>query len=219
MGLRTRLGIPISLLAFAAVVGLPRVLDLEGRAAERATRAELDGLRGAVQAYCDDHDDLPRALVQLVRHPGNERWRGPYLTVGADARALQLDGWGRPYQVLAEPERLCVSSAGADGRVGSSDDLELNLEAAQVRRQVTLERLRTIHQAIVQYTRRHGIAEPLEPGWVRAHRRLVAEGLLPAGERFLLDAWGRPLVEHPRGLGPVVRVTSLHLGGAPDSND
>lgn len=112
----------IGILAGAIVVGL------SGRSHDaRVTRARSDisgSLSLALDLFDQDVGRYPTAeegLKALVEDRGMPGWKGPYLKGG-----LKSDPWGNPYHYELDPDyprQYVLKSAGADGQVGSEDDI------------------------------------------------------------------------------------------------
>jgi len=54
--------------------------------------------------YYGDMERLPDSLQDLVVNPGDTNWHGPYLRImaTADDSSYRFDGWGHPYQYMAD---------------------------------------------------------------------------------------------------------------------
>jgi general secretion pathway protein G len=91
---------------------------------EKAARAQLTLLEGAVNTYILDVGSPPSSLDGLVTVPGDlanpTQWAGPYL----DKRQLPVDPWNTyfRYQKLTKT-RFRLWSSGPDGVSGSADDI------------------------------------------------------------------------------------------------
>lgn len=90
--------------------------------------------------FVGDIGALPQTLEELAANPtpGYEKWRGPYL-VETDSGASTKDSWRREINYLVDspdPEGRTVSatltSAGADGIVGTVDDIILRIDKSEV---------------------------------------------------------------------------------------
>jgi len=112
----------IGILAGAVVVGL------SGRSHDaRVTRARSD-ISGSLSLALDLFDQdvgryptVEEGLKALVEDRGMPGWKGPYLKGG-----LKPDPWGNPYHYGLDPDyprQYVLKSAGADGQVGSEDDI------------------------------------------------------------------------------------------------
>lgn len=93
----------ITVIAILAALVSPQVFRNVGDAKVGATRAQLEILSLALDAYRLDNDDYPstlQGLEALVRRPEQapvpRNWRGPYLR-----RGVPHDSWGRPYRYMS----------------------------------------------------------------------------------------------------------------------
>lgn len=123
----------ITILALLAGLVSPMILRNVGDARVTATRAQIDMLGLALDAYRMDNDRYPTdvqgldALVQLpVQEPVPRNWRGPYLR-----RTVPRDGWERPFVYRApgqvNPTGYDLLSLGRDGKPGGEgEDGDLN---------------------------------------------------------------------------------------------
>jgi len=90
----------------------------------KAARAQLTLLVGAVETYRLDEGRLPSSLSALIVAPdplpNPQKWTGPYL----DKVELPTDPWNQPfhYQKLSESQ-FRIWSSGRDEISGSSDDI------------------------------------------------------------------------------------------------
>lgn len=111
----------------AAYVG-PRYFSQIGKSERGVTRAQLDGLAKALDAYRLDVGRYPsteQSLVALMSKPPEaSKWNGPYLQ-----KAVPLDPWGQPYvyrspgQGEAEFDLLSYAKDGRAGGEGESADI------------------------------------------------------------------------------------------------
>lgn len=62
-----------------------------------ATRASLKTIKASVEQYSDDTGEYPRALIDLVVKPTDEKvstsWEGPYIS----GKKAPVDGWKQPF--------------------------------------------------------------------------------------------------------------------------
>jgi general secretion pathway protein G len=89
-----------------------------------ATRAMLPFLLTATQVYKVDMGKYPSSLDELVKSPGSENWKGPYVRV---ADWPPVDAWGTPIRFslaggTTRPSPI-ISSAGPDRTFDTADDL------------------------------------------------------------------------------------------------
>jgi general secretion pathway protein G len=77
-------------------------------------------LQTALGAFRDDCGRFPvtaEGLAALVHNPEATGWQGPYI------KALKPDPWGRPFRWVSDGRQASLLSAGADGVVGTGDDV------------------------------------------------------------------------------------------------
>lgn len=121
----------IEMLLVIVIIGIlvgSVTVSLSGRSQDAMmTRARSDisaNLALALDLYEQDMGRYPtpdEGLEALVRDPGDELWKGPYLKGG-----LKPDPWGNSYryEIDAENPRLYViASDGPDGKPGTDDDI------------------------------------------------------------------------------------------------
>ena len=106
----------------AAVVG-PKVYDKLAKGKDQIAKIQIKEIEGALQLYSFDMGRFPTSsegLEALVRNPGNESWKGPYLS-----KELPKDPWGRPYSYRCPGMHgdYDLFSFGADGTDGGDDDI------------------------------------------------------------------------------------------------
>jgi general secretion pathway protein G len=118
----------ITVIAILASLVTPMVFRNVGDAKLAATRAQIESLGLALDAYRLDNDVYPstaQGLEALSRQPAGEpgarNWRGPYLK-----KTVPLDPYGRPYVYRspgeANPTSYDLSSLGRDGAPGGSGE-------------------------------------------------------------------------------------------------
>ncbi len=205
----------LSLIAGAAVPVAAKVVE---RAARTATGGELQQLAAAALEHTRDTGALPASAQALGSDVGTAGWSGPYLgSLGTDARTglpgHEVDGWSRPYRFRVAGSVLQIDSAGPDGTLGNADDLLVRVDAALVRREQTVNTLKILNQAVLNYNAVHQVTDPLPGNWSAALARLVVRGFLPTATGFEFDAFGSPFVGVPAGLAPLVRVGSTNVAG------
>lgn len=106
----------------AAYVG-PKYFSQIGKSEVKITRAQIDALEKALDAYRLDVGRYPsteQGLAALEAKPANEaKWAGPYLK-----KAVPLDPWGKPYQYRAPGEKgeFDLFSFGKDGQAGGDGE-------------------------------------------------------------------------------------------------
>jgi general secretion pathway protein G len=116
------------ILAILAAVVVPRFTGRSEQARTTAAETDIAGMETALDAFEIDIGRFPttdEGLAALVEPPAGvdaQAWQGPYLK-----RDLPRDPWGNDY-VYEQPGRFNtrgfdLSSAGADGRAGTEDDV------------------------------------------------------------------------------------------------
>ena len=95
----------------------------------RARLAEVaaagDDFKRDVGRYPTPEEGL-RALVE--EPPGGEGWLGPYLPETSVVDGAVVDAAGEPLGYRASPNEHVVFAAGADGELGTADDVKLRFE-------------------------------------------------------------------------------------------
>lgn len=120
----------LELLVVIVIIGLlasyvgPRYFAQLGKSETATARAQLDGLRKALDTYRLDVGRYPRTeegLASLSVRPaeGSDRWAGPYLS-----KPVPADPWGHPYQYRSPgaTEDYELLSFGKDGKSGGSGE-------------------------------------------------------------------------------------------------
>ena len=118
----------ITVIAVLAGLVSPMVFRNVGDAKVSATKAQIELLGLALDAYRLDNDYYPssaQGLAALERKPEGDpaavNWRGPYLKKG-----VPLDAWGRSYLYKSpgeqNPESYDLLSYGRDGTPGGTGD-------------------------------------------------------------------------------------------------
>ena len=118
----------ITVIAILASLVTPMVFRNVGDAKVSATKAQIELLGLALDAYRLDNDYYPssaQGLAALERTPEGDpaaaNWRGPYLKKG-----VPLDAWGRAYLYKSpgeqNPESYDLLSYGRDGTPGGTGD-------------------------------------------------------------------------------------------------
>lgn len=225
---RTRAGftlleiiVVVTVLSILAGVAVPVARKAISNAARKATREELDVLANAAIEYCRDTNNIPLAIVDLERDPNrtdSKGWAGPYvegaLAASPTQSGYQVDGWSRAYQAVRNT-KFTLTSAGDDATFGTSDDLAVVVDFTNVRREKTLEKLKTINQAITLYNATWQQSAPLNKNYSTALNQLVARGYLPDRATFLSDAWGRRFTGDPVNKAPMVKARSPSIPAVP----
>ena len=118
----------IAVIAILAAVVSPMVFRHVSDARSTATRAQIETLALALDAYRLDTFSYPTtaqglaALDQLpAEPPAAAGWRGPYLR-----RGVPLDPWGRAFEYVSpgdtNPATYDLQSFGRDGRPGGDGE-------------------------------------------------------------------------------------------------
>ena len=116
----------LAVIAVLAALVAPNVFQRLGQAKSDATRAQIEMLGAALDAYRLDNGRYPttdQGLEALWREPDIEplprNWRGPYLR-----RAVPLDPWGNEYHYRfpGEHGQFDIWSNGADGQPGGEGE-------------------------------------------------------------------------------------------------
>lgn len=112
----------IEILIVVAIIGLiasliaPNLIGRFERSKEEITKAQLETLSSAVQAFNLDMSKFPATLEELI-NSSDPKWRGPYLS----KRIIPKDPWGRDYQYKTPGEHgpFDLYSFGPDGQMNS----------------------------------------------------------------------------------------------------
>lgn len=119
----------LELLVVMVIIGLlagyvgPRYFGQVGKAEVKATRAQMDALVKALDAYRLDTRSYPtteQGLDALVKKPGElSTWQGPYLQ-----KAVPLDPWGKAYAYRSpgDGREFEIVSFGRDGKPGGANE-------------------------------------------------------------------------------------------------
>jgi general secretion pathway protein G len=113
----------VVIIGILAALVIPRIAGSSERARVTAATADINGgIKSALGAYEVDNGFYPRSLQDLLTQPSTAKnWHGPYLD------KLPDDPWGNPYLYTFPgkhaPGSYDLVSAGADGKVGTDDDI------------------------------------------------------------------------------------------------
>jgi general secretion pathway protein G len=111
------------ILGLLAAVVAPRVYDKLAKGKEQIEKIQIKEIESALQIFSFEIGRYPttaEGLDALVRNPGIDSWKGPYLT-----KELPKDQWGKPY-VYRNPGThgdYDLYSFGPDGVEGTEDDI------------------------------------------------------------------------------------------------
>ncbi len=111
------------ILGLLAAVVAPNIYRNLAKGRDKIAKIQITELENALQLFSFDVGRLPNTaegLDALVRNPGSDSWKGPYL-----AKDLPKDPWGRPYQYRCPGLHgdYDLYSLGADGVEGGDDDI------------------------------------------------------------------------------------------------
>lgn len=206
----------VAIIAMLAGAAIPLASKMMQSQARKATKSEIEALGETALEYFRDTGAVPGSVAALLTNPGTTGWAGPYLagTVRDTISGLagyEVDAWSRAY-VITAGTTWTVASRGPDGITGNADDVSLTVDFTPVKRELTLDRLRTINNAITLYNQAYGATSPLPANYTTILDRLVTNGYLPTRTGYSADAWGSAYVPDPTGATPVVRVTSPNIG-------
>jgi type II secretion system protein G len=107
--------------AFVATVAVVQIRARLHVLTEEATRSDIRACLVALRIYRDDCGSFPdqtRGLQALQTDSGARGWKGPYLRGG-----VPTDRWGNPLRYTIEDGIPQLRSPGADGRLGTKDDI------------------------------------------------------------------------------------------------
>ncbi len=111
------------ILGLLAAVVAPRVYDKLAKGKEQIEKIQIKELESALQVFSFEVGRYPttaEGLDALVRNPGIESWKGPYL-----AKEVPKDQWGKPYVYRCPGVHgdYDLYSFGPDGVEGTDDDV------------------------------------------------------------------------------------------------
>lgn len=116
----------IIILAILAAVVLPRVIGRTEDAKIAGAITTITNFSNQLEVYNADTGTFPtgdQGLNALVVNPGLPKWNGPYLR---NVEKVPNDPWGNPF-VFKQPGEngrdYDIISAGPDGQLGTSDDI------------------------------------------------------------------------------------------------
>ena len=118
----------IELMLVVIIIGVlsamvvPRLAGRSEQARIQAAKTDINSsIPLALDLYEMDAGSFPDILENLRTSSGGENWRGPYL------KKKPLDPWGKEYIYKApgehSPDSYDLSSMGADGKPGTTDDV------------------------------------------------------------------------------------------------
>lgn len=113
------------ILATLAAIVYPKLAGRSEQARTTAAATQISSFSTALDAFEVDNGYYPKGksgLMDLVQQPRDaQNWRGPYL------KDLPKDPWGNEYSYECpgrmNPTSYDLISPGADGKLGSEDDI------------------------------------------------------------------------------------------------
>ena len=208
--------IVLSIMAIVAGTAVPLASMAINSKARRVTLEELDGLQLAVGEYFRDTGQLPGAIGDMEQNPIVAGWTGPYLQAfsidqNSGLSQYSVDAWSQAYQLAIAGSVLTITSPGQGGSFGDGNDLAITVDVTPIRREMTLDTMKIVNQAIQLYNATWLASDPLPANYTTILTKLVSRGYLPSSAGFAVDGWGAPLVPAPLGLSPVVQISSANL--------
>lgn len=217
-----------AILAVLVAAAVPAYDTIRSYRQKRVTRDELTTIARAGGEFFRDTLEFPPTVAALVDARELAGWAGPYLEpedgearseteLGLAAPELGLDAWSRGVKLTAQGDRFDVTSAGEDAVFGSDDDVKVELDVGWIRAEITRERLATLNGALERHLAERGptsttsSANPVDADPSGLLATLVGAGLVPASERYRVDAWGAPFELERAPDGTLVRWKSPNL--------
>lgn len=104
----------VIIIGLLASLVLPNLMGRFERSKEEITKAQVELLSSAVQAFMLDVGRCPNGLQELIQSQ-DPKWRGPYLS----KREIPKDPWGRDYQFKCPGEHgpFDLYSLGPNGQL------------------------------------------------------------------------------------------------------
>jgi len=189
-----------------------------------STRDRMADLSEGIRNFYHDVGRFPISLDELITAPKKlVGWAGPYVNQGfTDAKGnILYDGWQNAFQYLnvdAYTKRLRSLGLNAANDGGTGDDIDLDINVADLLRDVNNDILGEINTAISLYNQYYRVTDeppvgdgnvvdvPLTRPWSNALSMLVGAGLLGnSNSRYTADVWGNAFIAGP---DPVQYVTS-----------
>ena len=112
----------LAIIIVLAGIGVGALMNAQEDAQEKQAQIKARGYAEACKLYKINVGTFPNDLNDLVVRPqgvSDRKWRRPFV------ERIEMDPWGNPYQVSADlvNNRVIVSSAGRDGKLGTEDDI------------------------------------------------------------------------------------------------
>jgi general secretion pathway protein G len=196
-------------------------LYLDSRMIE-STREEMRRVGDAILRYYQDVGSFPATLQDLeVKPAGAAGWSGPYVRAAfqnetANQDDYRYDAWRSAYLYLSQSatvRRLRSIGPNRSDNNGTGDDIDLDVDASPVLREITRQEMLEINIAISNYNLTHLPSQPLPASFAALLSTLQSQGYLPSDgastARYSTDGWGQAYVPGP---SPVQEVSSA---GAP----
>jgi len=208
--------IVLAIMAMLAGAAIPLASKALTSAARKATREELVQVGAAAQEYFRDTNQAPQEVLDLERKSTAPGWAGPYVAGAlqdplATTSPYSTDAWSRGYRVKVSGDVLTITSSGPDASFDTDDDVKIQVDFTPIRREETLEELKTINLAIGLYNGLYMADEPLLANWKKSLTMLVDAGFLPDYDVYFSDSWGNAYVGEPEGKSPLVKVASSSI--------
>ncbi len=189
----------IAVLGILAGIAIPNMSTSVDNQTADETAGRMEDLTGAIRWFLRDTLTLPSTLPLILNLPGNPAGsRGPYIlsypkgTV-RHVRNPLMDNWGREYRWTVTGSRRdqygLLVSAGADGHFATDDDIELRIDAYEVLRDISRQRLEILNIAIRSYNLQYP-GQPLTGSLSSVLSRLVSTNHIPAAQAWSADAFG-----------------------------
>lgn len=106
----------VCILGILAAVVIPNIMGHDEEARRQATRTSIGAIEQAVQIFAMRHNGrLPDSLEELTA--------GTDDAPGLLKEGALNDSWGTPFGYTKQGKKFKVTSAGADGEMGTQDDL------------------------------------------------------------------------------------------------
>ncbi len=119
----TLMEVMLVLVIIAVIAGLAitNLGNIGSRANERAAKAKIDILKGAIDLYRLELQSFPPDLNALYEKPSNLSGPGKWIQLVKEP--IAPDPWGRPYEYSVSGDTYEIRSLGVDGQRGTEDDI------------------------------------------------------------------------------------------------
>lgn len=208
----------VTVLSIMAGAVVPVAIKAISSAARKSTREELTVIGNAATEFFRDTSTIPTSVDDLEFDPkkkGVSGWSGPYLPGTLTDPATKdsgymADAWSQAYKVDVGTT-FKVTSAAEGGAFGTDNDISIEVDFTPVRREKTVEKMKTINQAIQLYNGIYQTTAPLSDAYKQSLSMLVNKGFLPDFDTYYADAWGTAFVADPAGKSPLVKIGSSSM--------